>query len=733
MKFSVKDLFGPAGDTPSSLREALCVSLVVSIVLAWAMSLGIRLVELEAYNDPALFVDGARILATHDGYAFLAGVHGASRFAMDGLTSFISILHSLTGLSLETIGFWLCPIMAAFAGLPACFVAARMGRAEAGAIAGLTSATCFGFLLRTRLGYLDNDLLTLFLAIGTASAFLLWLWPQCREQWLPEKNGEAGKFPLHLALAGAVGVGCFIRFYVWFYPSGGPIILTISPLGAVLGLLLARKGNRTGVIMGLTLAVACLQFGWPAILASVGLVYFAFKRPDALRANQVGAVAAGIVLVGLSIVYVLPYTAHIKSLFMTYLAPQQVEVGSSLAQQGVSLPSAVASVREAAKVSFSGLAVLMAGHWTLFILGAVGFIYAMVRRPLLALFLPLVGLGLAGAWLGTRFTMYGGVVFGLGAGVLVADMLRLFTQRRALLWAGQAALLCVFGYFFFIPTQSIRPQPVLSAEYALALKDAKKVAGEKAIFWLWWDQGYAAQYFAGRDTFGDGGRHSGEWLYSTGLVHSSTSAKQASQLMRYFGSQWLEQYAMDRDAGNEPFPKGALEFRSVSPMAALDAIGPEKATAFIESLRTETLELKSAVPEQYFVVAWDNFRWMNWISYYGNWNLMTGNSTKGRKKIVHGGRIDERRGIIMNAAGQRAKISELLMVGRDGKVRNRSWMRFDAPYCIANQITGEMFVLESRQFNSMMVQLLLGDPEEFSSYFTLVLDRGPWARVYKVK
>lgn len=734
MNFSrLKMLLVGGDDAPDSLKRSFCLALGVSVLAAWAFSLGIRLMELEGWSTPEFFADGVRLLSTHDGYAYLAGVNGTSRFVLDPLTSLLGVLHSLTGISLDTLGFWMCPVMAALAGAPACLAAARIGRVEAGAVAGLVSATCFGFYIRTRLGYFDNDLLTLFLAIGTSTAFLLWLWPQCRGGWLPRKDEGSETYPLHLALTGALLVGLFIDFYVWFYPSGRPIVLSVYGVAAVVGLVLARPGNRTGILMGLAVAFCCLQFGWWIAAPAAALIAVAKSRPEALRAHQAGAICAAVVLAGLAIVYMLPYAEYVFNLFMTYLSPFEAEGIGTASQAGVSLPSSVGSVREASKTGAAELGMLVAGHNAMLVFGGVGFLYALVRRPLLILFVPLAGLAVASIWLGTRFTMYGGVVFGLGAGLLVAELLRIITSRRVVQWAGQAALFVLFLYLFTLPLESIRPSAVLSPGYALALQDLKDIAGKKAILWQWWDQGYAAQYYAGRDTFGDGGRHSGDWLYPLGLAHASTSARQSSQVMKYFGSQWAEQYALDRDSGEPPYPPAKLEFRAVQPMKGLNALGPRKAMDFIEGLRTNTLETTTPAPEQYITVAWDNFHFMNWISYYGSWDLVEGTGYRGTKKAVPGGRVDARRGIAMNAAGRKAKLSELIMVTRDGKIRTRSWMRFGAPYCIANQMTGEMYILDSRQYNSMMVQLLLGDPSDFEPHFSLVVDRAPWARVYRVK
>ena len=46
---------------------------------------------------------------------------------------------------------------------------------------------------------------------------------------------------------------------------------------------------------------------------------------------------------------------------------------------------------------------------------------------------------------------------------------------------------------------------------------------------------------------------------------------------------------------------------------------------------------------------------------------------------------------------------------------------------------GELFIIDRKSYNSMMVPVLLDEPAKFEEHFELVMDRAPWVRVYRAK
>lgn len=734
MRFLDKiEFLRPADDPGSALmlgrpwRDALLWALLVM-----GLSFALRTPELGEWLSGDFKVNGEWMLATHDGYAYLAGAKGFSRYIYDSMALIAGFLHSFTGIPLGTLGFWMPPLFSGLAALPLCLLLARLGRAEACGAAALMATGCFGFLIRTRFGYYDNDFLTLFFAVGTCAGFALWLLPLVRGWWLPGGD-DAGPRPLDRALAGALLMGVFVRAYVWVYPSGRPIVLSVFVVAAFLGLVLARRGNLGAVLLGLAVVFGCFEYGWPAMGAGLALAALARVRPELGREHSLAVAAVGAVaLAAAAMVYLLPYAAYIYKLVLTYLNPFGTELDAG-ASAGLNLPSVIGTVREAAKADPSRVVQYVGGHWSLLAVGMAGYVWAVLRRPVVLTFLPLMGLGVASAWLGTRFTMYGGAAVGLGLGLAVADAAARFVGGRFARLGRlgiQAVLTAVVFAVLWLPTDILHPVPVLPKAMAEAYTELGKTAAPDAVLWQWWDYGYAAQYYAERDTFADGARHSGDWLYPLGKVHSSTSALQASQIMKAFGLSWKSQVESKLAEGRTPYPDAKLPLVGIDPVKDLRGKRPKDVNAFFEGLNL-TREWPAGIPEQYLALAWDSMRFVGWISHFGTWDPVTGQDDRAKSSRIRGGTLDAVRGIVTAPGNKRAALSEIVLIDKESRIHRNSWLRFGAPACVANAHTGELYLMDERMLDSMMVSMLLGDPAQFKPYFTLVVDKAPYARIYR--
>ncbi|MCK9241151.1 STT3 domain-containing protein [Desulfocurvus sp.] len=727
----LRSLFAPA-PARGPLRSCLGARFWLAVALAWGAGTALRLAELGSFLTDAMLCGGERMLASHDGYAFLAGAQGTSRMIVEPLSGLMGVLHSVTGIPLGDLGFWLPPLVAGLAALPVCLAAARAGRPEAGAVAGLMAASCYGFFIRTRVAFLDTDLVSLLFLCAVAAGLHVWLAPQCRAGWLPRGEEPEPGLPLHLAIAGGALLGALALGSVRFYISSRvPVLVMAWGMGA-LGFLLARPGQRTGLLLGLAALLGTVEYGLLGLGLGLAVAALAWRWPGAVRAHQLGAAAGGVALALLAVTVLLPRLQGAWNMIMVYLDPSGAEVSLGSARQGLALPSVISTLRETAGVSWQTLPLLMAGSWWAFWAGLFGYALAVVRRPLLLAFAPLLGLGLAGLWLGIRFTMYGGVALGLGLGLLAADLAALATRRRALRLGVQGALFLACLTALYLPTRELPPQRVLSPAFAETLRELDAVAAPDAVLWQWWDYGYAAQYYARRDTFGDGGRHGGAWVYPLAVAHASASPAQAANLIAWTGADMAEQVRLRKAAGARPFPPAALEFHKVDPLRGLAGMGGEAADAFVERLAVERPPLPVAPPEQYFIVAWENMPYLKTLSALGSRSLATGSAWGGRSSPVPGAALDLGRGMLRAPTGQSAALAGLTLVEEDGRVRTLDWLRPGAPFAVVNRRTGESFVMDARVYKSMAVRLLLGDPRDFEPHFTLVVDKGPWCRAYRV-
>jgi hypothetical protein len=71
-------------------------------------------------------------------------------------------------------------------------------------------------------------------------------------------------------------------------------------------------------------------------------------------------------------------------------------------------------------------------------------------------------------------------------------------------------------------------------------------------------------------------------------------------------------------------------------------------------------------------------------------------------------------------------------IRRDGSFHQYQWHSGGRVRIVANELSGEILVMDGEARRSLMAKMLLDDPAAFEPYFTLVVDRAPWARAYRV-
>lgn len=707
---------------------------IVAFVAAFAAGASLRLMEAYKWSGSALNVAGEKLMATHDAYAFLAGAKGTSRFANDPLSILVDFLSGITGLSLGTVGFWLPAFMAPLAALPICLVAGRLKMPEAGLPAGLMTVITGGFLLRSRIGYLDTDVFSLFFAVAAASGLFLWLYHVCRRGLLPAwDDPKPEEISVPRFWIWAVALGLFLKLYMVAYPSGKPIVWSIIGAGAVLGLLFSRAGNRMPLLVGLAMIISIWSYGWSGLVGSVAVIAVGIYDIELLRRRRLG-LALACVFFG----YFLFETGFGELRFIKNLVGEYLKFGAAREEAAsgttpMQLPNVMQSVREATNLQWADVKNVLSGNWALLIAGIIGALFAFVRFPLLIVFLPLLGLALASTRFGIRFTMYGGPVLGLGMAVAASELLTVFRQSEVRRWAVQIALAICILFTFMGTLKGVPAVPVLHKPYAQTFIDLKSISEEDAILWQWWDYGYAAQYYAERDTYGDGGRHDGTYLYPLGLVHTTNSPQQAAQVIKLMAAERKKLIGERIARGDKPDVDAVLDFYSIDPMANIGEMDPREAQEFIESLAFREYKPEVEIPEQYFVLAWDNMNLASWINRYGSWDLASGAKAPGHFSMLSAqAEFNLKRGLI-RAQEKTAALSGMIMIMGNGQRRQFSWPNGTGLYVIAHRGTGQMYIMDDNIYNSMLVQMLLGDPTRFGEHFELVVDRSPWARAYRVK
>jgi undecaprenyl-diphosphooligosaccharide---protein glycotransferase len=703
--------------TPAPLKAAVLPGLISFLACCL-----IRAQEASSWHAQ-YFIGDEPLMATHDAYAWMAGAKGTGLLHAAPLSEVLLAIHTLSGIQLGTIAFWLPMLMAPLVVVPLVCLCAWWARPEAGITAGVTAGVAYGFFFRTRLGYGDTDLFTLFLPLSFTVCLIALLSETLPGQWRKETSKNSG--PAGFWARSAV-VGMLAWLSHWFYPSGDIIIFSTASLGFALAGILGKREDRQKLIGGFALLAGFWLGGWLGFLPAL-LAVLLLKTPSPAWRGREGSILLG------SVVLILLVNGQLyRSFHQTAYRLLWYGQWVTTTEQSIILPNRMLSVREAQPVEWSSLLSRIGVHWAFFSAGLAGYILLLRKRPMAIVLLPMLLLAIAGIKLGNRFTMYGGPAIGLGLGFFLSRILEGAALPKRILWAAHILLAGgVFAVAFSTATQ-LRPAPVLPRPYAEAMISLRTSTPPNAHLWQWWDYGYAAQYFAERWTMDDGARQAG--LYPLALVHATPSALQASQMMKFSAATEIEQRGAMVLNGINPINPGAqILYYPTDPMLPLKEMDdPILAMDFVDTMARERMAWPADLPPQYLLLSWENLKLAYWITYFGNWDLAAGVGRPGRvHRLKERIDIDKRHGVLHTTSGQ-TPLAGLLQVGRGG-AESHWWAVEEGLFLVVNDLNGESFLMGKEVFDSMMVRMLLGDPKEFSAYFELVEEGYPWVRVYRAR
>jgi dolichyl-diphosphooligosaccharide--protein glycosyltransferase len=688
-------------------------ALTLGLIIFTAIS--VRLAEYPLWLDPAYFVNDEHLMATHDAYTWLAGAKEIGNYIAHPFSQLLAFMHDATGLDLATLGFWSPIILVPLLAVPVSLLARQLGIPEGGLVFGILTTSGLGYLVRTRLGFCDTDLVSLIFPLGITCILAA---------GLAQKRYEENEpfFLSRYELLGTLAAGIMGKLAVLTYPSNATILFTLYALAVVLGFFIVPKFRREALACAVLLMFALSFSGWSGSLIAGLWIGWRMQRPVDLPATLhwiCFSFIFGAVLF-LGDIHGVIWLMVQKLFFYAKLTTPELNNATS----ALKLPEIAQSVREAQKLDWALIGPRMGGNWTIFILGMLGFCLACWRKPALLIFLPFLALGLASMKLGNRFAMYGTVGVGMGLGLGLSEFMTILNQSQGRRWIAQLTMACVALWPSAQFMAEVRPVPVLPKVYAETFVELQELTEPDALLWQWWDYGYAAQYYAERATMGDGSRQTGPWLLPLAMVHCAQDARQAAQLMRYFGQVTVESGSRNQTDRQIALFKG-------NPVSNLLQMPAQDAKSFLAGLGTSPTSIPTDV-SNYFTVSWENLRLAGWISYYGHWDMVAATSQPGKIQQVSGDiRIDSASGGLI-LQGQTVPLDSLDVIQSDGD-RHFTWPNGTGMHAVINQYSRQVFLMDAKMYRSMMIQMLIKPATDFADEFELILDRSPWNRVYKVR
>ena len=747
---------GPSGarqDAPRYWLRGLFCGL-----LTLGLAFGLRMMEWPCWQNPEYRLGSEWLLATHDAYHWVAAAEGFGLGVGHPMAEMLRLMAQALHTYPAAVAFWFPAVLASLVAVIVFAWVWALGSMEAGVAAGLITSLAPGFLARTLLGYYDTDLVTLFFPL------LMTLAPACwamRYMLLPRMIlrrlalgsglkaaqrlwGERGADEAHLERLGnplrwqwvlLLGASGVISWWTQEWHSVFPYLIRYNVvLLALMALIMAPRGRRGILLLG-GLAYALPTLGGPAGFGfSLILLLAGSKAGRGLRHLLCRPLVLVLLWLGAAVLLV---QGEILATLINHANAYLKHSGDVRSTgEGMSLvyPSVAQSIIEVQDLSFAALFPYFHPWMEAAVVGLAGFVLVLFRRPGALFLLPLAALGLLSTKLGGRMVMFGAPVVAVGLTLPLYWLLQRLLRADLRGAVAGAATSCILLALLVAPfadmIQAISQGPIINRRHAEALTRARTMTPEDAKLWLWWDWGYAAHHFARRSTIADGAQHAGPSLYLPAAVFATDNARFARQLIRYTAKM-----------GNEP---GNV----------FEGLDGRAAQALMDKLRSSETPLGEAKGRLFVVVSFEMLRLGFWISNFGNWNFVTRQGEGGALSIVPQAlayRLDT--GEVRLEGSTSTIYASSISVFEETGVTRRNYVQewFDAhPKAtpeeqkeflsgrrnvnfLFNRVTDEKLAVDQGLYNSLMVQLLVGDPQDprFSPYFKLVYDN-VFARIYEV-
>lgn len=731
--------------------------------ITFLIAFALRLLEWPCWQDAEYRLGSEWLLATHDAYTWVAGAEGFGLAVGHPMAELLKGMATLVGTEPAVVAFWFPALLASFVAVIVYAWAWALGSMEVGVAAGILTSISPGFLGRTLLGFYDTDLVTLFFPLLMTLAPACWamrymLLPRMLLRRLARSSGMmvAQRWLSRLVPSGSIaerhdtdermgnplrwqwivllGTSGVISWWTQEWHSVFPYLIRYNVvLLAVMGSVLAPQGRRQLLLLGST-AYALPTLTGPAGCSCILLLLWAGTRPG-LRIRRTLAKPWALAIIWTAIMALL-LRGEIYTSIVNHINAYVKHTGDMVATgSGLSLayPSVAQSIIEVQDLSISGFFSYFHPCAEVAVLGMFGFVLLSLRRPGALFLLPLAALGLMSTKMGGRMVMFGAPVMALGLTLPFFWLLQRLLQPA---WRTPVVGLCTSAlvlallaapFVELIPAMS--QGPVINRRHAEALSQVRSITPEDATLWLWWDWGYAAHHFAHRETIADGARHAGPSLYLPAAVFATDNPRFARQLIRHTA-------------------------HCGGPGKVFEGKDGHAAQALVERLRSAETPLIAPEGRQYVLVSFEMLRLGFWISNFGHWNFVHSLGGGGALSIVtqtlayqlHTGavRLDGNTGDILASSitvfdetgvTHRNYIAEWFNAhpGATREAQQKFLSSRRNINFLFNRVTGEKLAMDTSLYSSLMVRLLMGDPQhpDIAPYFKLVYDN-VFARIYEV-
>ena len=681
-------------------------------ILAFSLSAGMRLLEFPRWDPAEHQVDDEYILATHDAYFWVAGAEGVNQRS-DGtpMAILLGVGAVLFQNSPAQIAFWAPVFLAALAAIPIALWALQLGAPYAAPLAAVLGSLAPAFYSRTRLGYYDTDWATSFFPLMIGWLLMVWIQPRLRVPKHTEDDESTARFELQkptiIVLVVAVGTPwhSFIALY----------LISLLWIATAFVVLFGRKGTKGSSFTVLLAIALTVGLGWWGAVLGLTLLWARGRFTQAFGHPWAWRVTILILVIFLMFLTWTQFEGYISTTLSTYAAWLMQDIAPNSIKTTLIYPEIVASLRETQQLSvpdtFKGIGFFkLAG-----ILGVLGYGIMLWKKPITVFLFPLLLLGFASIRLGARFTMFAAPVVFLGLFVPLDWSVAHVSQKYG--WGNKtrgliAVISLILGLVLVYQTYARLPiEPAVSKSHAETLLELGEIAHPESTVWTWWDYGYATQHYSGLSTFSDGGRNSGEYLFTLGHVFGSQDSHHSAGMVRFA----VEEEHLPWDSwGN--WDEGEME-------TWLDELGNYDDQGSLD------------LP-QYLVVQWEAVPFLPWIQYYGSWDFDEGEGQQSRVvQVVSPVQLDLETGEFIVEGEGTGFVVTVDILDEGGAQHYDYPENAGGPHLLLDAASSQVLLLDEQAYESILVQLLISVPGELTNAepYVLMIDGFPSTRVFRLE
>ncbi len=523
-------------------------------LIIFVFSAGIRYSWISHYSDNTNYQWNDEILlTTNDAYHYATSaklavegqIHNNSQLISNSLfgengaiIASAWLASKVTSFSMETITLYLPIILPSLTGILVLLIGHLLGFSVIGLIAGLVTVSSNIFLVRTRAGYFDTDLLTLIIPLALIYLLL---------RVIKTNN-----------LKNALVASLLLTTQTFFY-NNAPLLSEVIIITFIVFTAILRRDNLSHLGSILILLPAMVSFDLPTsirIAFIVGAYFLVSQHQTEKDKLQKWAL--------LGIIAVLPLSnlgergwSKVSYFFDT------ANTTSSSGNVSFSYTSITSTVDEIKKISWDRMIELATNSELTFYLSIIGLVLFLLFRFQSILIWGLLALGATSLFAGERFTIFMIAPLSLGFAFLlqlIASNLNSINingttvKRSTVQYLAIAVLALPTLYQNTSYAINYNAPPILFNDEATVLNAVGEITQPHDKIIAWWDYGYEIHYFAGRQTIASGAA-SPQQLFTLSTILSSPDAHLVanfSHLLSESGTEGIEKIMKDNLKAGKP-------------------------------------------------------------------------------------------------------------------------------------------------------------------------------------